>query len=101
MPAKAALRYLPVAQEDLLTILEFIAQDSPSRAISFVDRVDERIGQLEHHPLLGRIPRHQKLREYGYRVLGIESYLVFYIIRGKTVEIHRVVHGSRDLDHLT
>jgi plasmid stabilization system protein ParE len=30
----------------------------------------------------------------------IQSYLVFYIVRGQTIEIHRVVHGSRNLDHL-
>jgi len=100
MPGKVSLRYLPVAQGDLTSIVEFIAKDSPSRAITFVDRLDERIGRLEHHPLLERIPRHPKLREYGYRVLVIESYLVFYIIRGQTIEIHRVVHGSRNLDHL-
>jgi plasmid stabilization system protein ParE len=28
----------------------------------------------------------------------MESYLVFYLIRGKIVEIHRVIHGSRNLD---
>ena len=100
MPGKATLRYLPAAQEDLLSILEFIAKDSPRRALSLVDKLDERISQLEHHPLLGRLPRHPKLREYGYRVLNIESYLAFYTIRGQTVEIHRVVHGSRNLDNL-
>lgn len=100
MPGKATLRYLPVAQDDLLSILEFIAKDSPRRAVSFVNKLDERIGQLERHPLLGRVPRHPKLREYGYRVLVIESYLVFYIVRGQTVEIHRVIHGSRNLNHL-
>jgi hypothetical protein len=25
---------------------------------------------------------------------------VFYIVRGREVEVHRVVHGSRNLDHL-
>ena len=100
MPGKATLRYLPVAQDDLVCILEFIATDSPRRAISFVNRLDERMSQLEHHPLLGRIPRHPKLREYGYRVLVIEDYLAFYIVRGQTIEIHRVVHGSRNTDHL-
>lgn len=100
MPAKVTLRYLPVAQSDLLSILEFIATDSPTRGMAFVDKLDERIGQLEHHPLMGRIPRHPKLREYGYRVLIVESYLVFYIVHGNTVEIHRVIHGSRDLDFI-
>jgi len=100
MPAKYTLRYLPSAQSDLVSIFDFIAQDSPNRASSFVDMLDERIGTLEQHPLLGRMPRHPRLREDGYRVLIIESYLVFYIVRGREIEVHRVVHGSRNLDHL-
>ena len=100
MPAKYTLRYLPIAQDDLISIFDFIAQDSPSRALSFVDKLDERIGRLEQNSLLGRIPRHPRLREYGYRVLIIEAYLVFYVVRGQDIEIHRVVHGSRNLDHL-
>ena len=100
MLVKYTLRYLPIAQEDLLSIFDFIAQDSPSRALSFVDQLEEKIGLLEQHPQLGRIPRNAKLREYGYRVLIVESYLVFYIARGREIEIHRVVHGPRNLDHL-
>ena len=100
MPAKHTLRYLPVAQDDLIEIFDFIAQDSPNRASSFVEKLDKRINLLESNPLLGRVPRNTKLQEYGYRVLIIESYLVFYVIHGQTVEIHRVVHGARSLDHL-
>lgn len=100
MPTKHTLRYLPVAQSDLLEISDYIAKDSPKRALSFVEKFDKRIGLLEQHPLLGRTPRHPKLREYGYRVLIVESSLAFYIIRGHTIEIHRVVHGSRNLNHL-
>jgi len=100
MSAKYMLRYLPIAQDDLLAIYDYVAQDSPARALTFVDKLDERIGRLEHHPLLGRIPRHARLRQDGYRVLIIDTYLVFYIIRGQQIEIHRVVHGSRNLDHL-
>jgi toxin ParE1/3/4 len=100
MPAKYSLRYLPAAQEDILSILDYIAQDNPSRALAFIDKLDAQIGRLEKHPLLGRVPRHPKLREFGYRVLIVESYLVFYINRGDQIEIHRVIHGSRDLNHL-
>jgi plasmid stabilization system protein ParE len=100
MPVKYTLRYLPIAQDDLISIFDFIAQDSPNRALSFVDELDERIKRLEQHPLLGRIPRHPKLREYGYRVVIIETYLVFYINRDQEIELHRVVHTSRNLDHL-
>lgn len=100
MPAKFKLRYLPIAQADLVSIFDSIAQDSPNRAKSFVDKLDERIGLREQRPLSGRIPRHLKLREYGYRVLIVEAYIVFYMVRGQDIEIHRVIHGSRNLDHL-
>jgi addiction module RelE/StbE family toxin len=100
MPDKYTLRYLPVADADLVEIFDFNAKDSPNRALSYLEKIDRRIGSLEQHPKLGRVPRHPKLRAYGYRVLIVESYLVFYIIRGQTIEIHRVVHGSRNLDHL-
>jgi len=100
MPNKLALRYLTVAEDDLISILDWIAKDSPSHATKFIDKLEERIGKLELFPLLGRIPRDPKLREYGYRVLVVESYLVFYIIRKKTVEVHRVIRASRDLDKM-
>jgi addiction module RelE/StbE family toxin len=100
MPVKYKLRYLPSAQKDLISIFDFIAKDSHVRALTFVEKVDKRIGSLESQPFLGRIPRHPKLQEYGYRVLIVDSYLVFYIIRNKEIEIHRVIQGSRNLDYL-
>jgi toxin ParE1/3/4 len=100
MPGSLPLRYLPAAQEDLLSILEFIVHDSPSRAVTFTDALDQRIGGLSKHPHRGQIPRHPQLRSMGYRVLVVESYLVFYRIRPTFIEIHRVVHGSRNLEHL-
>lgn len=100
MSANLQIRYLPIAQEDLLSILEYIARDSPSRALKFVEHLDNRISLLRENPKLGRIPRHPTLAQEGYRVLIIEAYLVFYIARRTTIEIHRVIHGSRKLDHI-
>jgi len=100
MNVKYTLRYLLAAQEDLISIFDYIAQDSPSRALTFVEKLDKRIKLLEDQPRLGRVPRHQRFREEGYRVLFVESYLAFYKIRKGTIEIHRVVHGARNLDFL-
>jgi addiction module RelE/StbE family toxin len=100
MPGKYKLRYLPVAQDDLFSIFDYIAKDSPDRALTFTEKLDKKIVMLEQQPLLGRVPRHQKLKQFGYRVLIIESYLVFYVVRNKVVEVHRVIHGSRNLDYL-
>jgi addiction module RelE/StbE family toxin len=95
--SKHVVRYLPVAIDDLTAIYDWIANDHPSRASSFIEKIDKHIGNLAIHPYLGRVPRDPKLRGFGYRVLIIEPYLVFYVIRRKTVEIHRVIHGSRQI----
>jgi toxin ParE1/3/4 len=100
MANKYFLRYLPVAVDDLISIFDWIAHDSPAHAAVFVDQIDQRIGRLKNHPFLGRFPRDEKLKNTGYRILIIEAYLVFYVVRGKTVEIHRILHGSRNLEEL-
>ena len=100
MENKYTLRYLPVAVDDLISIFDWIANDSPANAAAFIEKLDQHIGSLSAHPFLGRTPKDDKLKSAGYRVLVIESYLTFYMVRGKTVEIHRVIHGSRNLDDI-
>lgn len=100
MESKYTLRYLPVAVDDLISIFDWIANDSPANADAFIKKLDTHLLNLKTHPFLGRIPRDEKLKDFGYRVLVIEAYLVFYIVRNRTVEIHRVIHGSRNLDNI-
>ena len=100
MRDKYGIRYLPIAQDDLISIFDHIAGDSASRVAGFVNKLDKRIGSLRIQPLMGRIPRNEKLKAIGYRVLIIESYFVFYLLRDHIIEIHRVIHGSRNLDDL-
>lgn len=100
MPKLFVIRYLPIAQEDLNNIFDWIAKDNPTRALAFVDKIDKRISALSHSSQLGRVPRNIKLREYGYRVLILDSYLVFYVIHERIIQIHRVVHASRNFEHL-
>ncbi len=100
MPDKYVIRYLPAAVDDLLAIYDWIANDDSARAASFTDKIDKRIGSLATHPYLGRIPKNEKLRAFGYRVLVVDSYLVFYVLRENVIEIHRVIHGTRHLDEI-
>jgi toxin ParE1/3/4 len=100
MANKYILRYLPVAVDDLISIFDWIANNSPATAAAFIEKLDQRIGSLKTHPFLGHIPRDDKLKSSGYRVLVIESYFVFYVVRAKTVEIHRIIDGSRNLDDI-
>jgi plasmid stabilization system protein ParE len=97
MANRYILYYLPAAIDDLVSIFDWITNDSPSNAATFIDKLDQDIGHLAIHPFLGRLPKDDNLKNAGYRVLVVESYLAFYIVRGTTIEIHRVIHGSRNL----
>ena len=99
-PGKYAVRFLPVAEDDLNEIVTFIALDDPTAAESFVDKLESRLEQLGRFPDRGPSPRDERLKAMGYRYLVIGDYLVFYTVEPKTVLVHRVLHGARDYEGL-
>ena len=89
------IRYLGTAEADLLDIFEYIHNDKPSAAAKLLARFDESISRLSQNPYLGIIPKDDRLKQLGYRILIIDKYLVFYVVKIKTVQIRRVIHGAR------
>jgi addiction module RelE/StbE family toxin len=89
------IRYLPTAEKDLMEIFEYIKKDNPAAAASELDKFDQAISKLSRTPSLGVIPRDRRLREMGYRILVVDKYLVFYVVKKKSIQIRRVIHGAR------
>ncbi len=78
--------YLRTAECDFYGIFDYISQDNPKAASSLLEKIDHAIFQLETNPLLGMVPKDERLKIKGYRMLVVEQYLVFYVIRKKTVQ---------------
>jgi plasmid stabilization system protein ParE len=95
-----AVRWLSIAEQDFQDIILYIAADNISAADRLAQKIERSLRRLVRHPYLGKIPVDYPLAAMGYRMLVIEDYLVFYKIKGKTVLIHRIVHGARDLGGL-
>ena len=87
--------YLQTAQKDLDDIFSYISKDNPAAAGSLLENVDQTITQLAVNPELGRVPNDHRLKMMGYRMLVIQRYLVFYVIKKRTVQIRRIIHGAR------
>lgn len=85
------------AEEDLIDIWTFIAEDDPAAADRLLDRIDEVCGHLAENPKLG--PARPELRP-GLRTMIVARYLILYRVMPNCVEIVRVVHGARDLTSL-
>jgi len=95
MSGKYTIRYLSTAQKDLDEIFDYILRDNPSAALSLLEKFDHSISQLAFNPELGVIPKDDRLKNLGYRMLIIEKYLVFYVVKPQTIQIRRIIHGAR------
>ena len=100
MKRRFRVEYLPLAEQDLLDIVDYIARDRPRAARAFVDRIDRAVDRLATFPRSGRRPHDERLQRLGYRVLTVDGSLVFYVIRRTVVQIRRVIHGARRYEFL-
>ena len=89
------IRYLSTAENDLIDIFEYIKKDNPTAAISQLEKFDKSISQLALNPYLSVIPKDERLKKLGYRMLIVDKYLVFYVVKTETVQIRRIIHGAR------
>ena len=94
------VRYLKTAEKDLFDIFDYIQKDKPSAALSQLEKFDQSISQLAISPFMGVIPKDERLKKLGYQMLIIGKYLVFYVIKSKTVQIRRIIHSARRYDFL-
>lgn len=87
---------LPIAEHDLADVVDYLAQFYESTALRQYDRIVEKIKELPNFP--------EKYEAYmtgqyllAYRRMPVDNYLVFYVVLEDTIEIHRILHGSRDI----
>lgn len=94
------IRYLRTAEGDLEDIFDYLVRDNPSAASATLDKFDHAISRLAQNPGLGVVPKDGRLKNLGYRMLIIGDYLVFYVVKARTVQIRRILHGARNYQFL-
>ncbi len=91
---------LSTAQEDLLSIVDYLNTLEPATAIKYYDLIVSEILKLEEMPERCPLCRDVGLKAKGYRFLLIKNYIAFYVIKGKTVEIRRILYAKRQYETL-
>jgi toxin ParE1/3/4 len=84
-------------ESDLEAIADYIAQDNPIRAVSFIREIREELRLVGQNPLL-----YQLRPEIGEdaRLAVVGRYVILFHIVGEVVRIERVIFGGRDLPTL-
>ena len=93
----AKFRLADAARRDLEDIWDYIAEDNPSAADSFIAMLIEKCQLLAREPEIGRDRPEIKA---GLKSLPVERYVIFYRIIDRMVEIARVLSGYRDITKL-
>jgi toxin ParE1/3/4 len=86
------------ARGDLVRIGDYIARDSPLRALSFIEELEERCRILCATPLAyPLVPRHDSK---GIRRMVHGNHLIFYRVGPELVTIVHVLSGAMNVEAL-
>ena len=88
------------AKMDLQDIVSYLNTLSPQVAIKYYDVIVEKIGSLAEMPERCSFVQDIVLKAKGYRYLIAENYLVFFVVKADTVQIRRILYGTRNYEWL-
>lgn len=91
------LQLSPRAALDLEEIGDFIAQDNPERALTFIDELYDRCVKVSELPLAYR--QRDDIAEC-IRLCVHGNYLILFRIEDDCVRVERIVHSARRLQDL-
>ena len=88
------VRFTRSAEIDLLAISDWISSDNPVRATSFLRGLEVKCRSLANRPK--RFPVVAEIGGRHLRKVSYHNYVILYLADKGSVEILRIVHGSRD-----
>ena len=89
------------AKRDALRIFVYIGENNMDAAERFLRALNDDIHKLSDMPGMGAKREFRGRKLTGLRSLpvsGFENYLIFYRSDKNTLQIHRIIHGARDLE---
>lgn len=88
------LLFSPLALQDLEEIGDYIAQDNPGRAVSFVQELRDQCVKIYGQPQI--YPLRLELGT-GIRTCSFDRYLIVFTGDLSDVTIIRILHGAMDI----
>jgi plasmid stabilization system protein ParE len=102
MDKKFHLRYLPMFEQDMSDIHDYIAVrlQNPQAAQRLIDDVETAIHRRLLAPLNYAPYRSAKERDQPYYTILVRNYTVFYVVIDDVMEVRRVMYSRRNLADL-
>jgi len=94
--------FTPIAEQDLHDIFDYISLelDSPQAADRLIDRIQAAVEAVCDFPFSRPLLNDETLHDKGYRIIVVDNFNVFYIVKNQSIIIQRVLYGRRNYDAL-
>ncbi|MBR0313141.1 MAG: type II toxin-antitoxin system RelE/ParE family toxin [Oscillospiraceae bacterium] len=94
--------YLPIAEDDILAAVEYIAYklDNPSAAEALLDELDKTVERVARFPYSSELYRTDRPMRKEIRMVSVKNYVLYYAVTEETVEMQRLIHRRRDKTQL-
>ena len=86
------IRWLKTAVQNRFEQLDYIAAENPTATVRLDEEIERQTDRLAQSPLMGREGRAKGTREL---VLGRTPFIAVYRVKGKRVEILRILYGAQ------
>ena len=99
---KYTLRYLPLAEQDLSEIVNYIQNnlENPIAAENTLSKIEAAILERLESPEAFAVWQSNKQRPYPYRKINVGNYTVWYVVIDHIMEVRRILYSRRDEENL-
>ena len=96
------LRYLPLAEQDLSEIVNYIQNnlENPIAAENTLSKIEAAILERLESPEAFAVWQSKKQRPYPYRKINVGNYTVWYVVIDHIMEVRRILYSRRDEENL-
>jgi plasmid stabilization system protein ParE len=84
------------AESDLYEIKQYFEQVLKKSPTNLFQKFYDTIEYLEKNPFMYPLVKDPYLNQLGYHIIPIDKFLIFYIVSGNEVQIHRFLYGKRN-----
>jgi plasmid stabilization system protein ParE len=84
------------AETDIADTIDYIENHLKASPNMLLDKILKCIEMLSNNPFIYPVVKDPYLSSLEYRMIPIDNYLLFFIVVGEEVQIHRFIYGRRN-----
>lgn len=102
MESEYSLNIYPSACQDIEDIIQYISKDlsNPMASNNLIEELQDAFERILVFPKMYPLIDNQFVGDPNLRKIIVKNYLVFYRLKGKEIQVIRVIHSKSDYQTL-